>query len=231
MQYEILKDALDVAMRAAQRIVEASTKAIDKRGRFIVAFSGGTTPGLMSEQLAKSDCDWQHVYVTQVDERVAEAGSPLRNFTELSNRLLTRVRIPAENIIKMPVDIADRAAALHTFIKDLRAVAGTPITIDLVHLGLGDDGHVASLVPGDLALSATEDATFTAAYEGTQRMTLTYPALNRARQILYVVTGDSKATVVRGLLEGDLSLPASGVDNDRALLLVDRAAASQLSSP
>ena len=110
----------------------------------------------------------------------------------------------------------------------LREIAGSPPVLDLVHLGLGPDGHTASLVPGDAVLDVTDaDVALTGVYQGRRRMTLTYPILNRSRRILWLVTGSEKAGMLVRLRDGDLSIPAGRVRRDQALVLADRAAAER----
>jgi 6-phosphogluconolactonase len=131
----------------------------------------------------------------------------------------------------MPVEAADLQTAAAQYAFTLQGEAGTPPVLDLVHLGLGPDGHIASLVPGDPVLDVTDkDVALTGIYQGRRRMTLTYPAINRARQTLWVVTGSEKTEMLRRLREGDVSIPAGRVRRDQALLLADQAAAEQLTA-
>jgi 6-phosphogluconolactonase len=128
----------------------------------------------------------------------------------------------------MPVEEADLASAAERYQRELRAVAGTPPVLDLVQLGLGADGHTASLFAGDPALDV-EDADVAASgpYQGRRRVTLTLPALGRARRILWIVTGAAKADALARLRRGDRGIPAARVRSDRALLLADEAAAAR----
>jgi 6-phosphogluconolactonase len=129
----------------------------------------------------------------------------------------------------MPVEAEDLAQAAATYARTLREIAGTPPVLDLVHLGLGPDGHTASLIPGDPVLKVThQDVALTGIYQGRRRMTLTYPILNRARHILWLVTGEAKSGMLRRLHDGDQSIPAGRIRRDQALVLADRAAASRL---
>ena len=115
------------------------------------------------------------------------------------------------------------------YAQTLQEIAGSPPVLDLVHLGLGPDGHTASLVPGDPVLDVTDaDVALTGVYQGRRRMTLTYPILNRARRILWLVTGSEKAGPLVRLRQGDPSIPAGRVRQDQALVLADRAAAGPL---
>ena len=167
--------------------------------------------------------------MAQVDERVAPPGHPDRNLTHLRESLLARVPLAPENVCAMPVDSPDLAAAARQYALRLQEIAGAPPVLDLVHLGLGPDGHTASLVPGDPVLNVTDaDVALTQPYQERRRMTLTLPALNRARRILWVVTGAEKAGMLLRLRDGDVTIPAGFVRRDHALVLADRLAARQL---
>jgi len=226
MKIEILTDAEAVARRAASRIAELARESIAQRGWFLLAISGGTTPWLMLRFLAGENVPWPHVQLFQVDERVAPAGHPDRNLTHLRASLPGTVPLPAENLHPMPVEAPDLEEAAAQYAAELRGVAGNPAVLDLVHLGLGADGHTASLVPGDPALQVTgADVVVSDSYRGLRRMTLTYPILNRARQILWVATGSDKVLALERLLLRDHAIPAGRVRSDRALILADAAAA------
>jgi 6-phosphogluconolactonase len=130
----------------------------------------------------------------------------------------------------MPVESPDLEAAAKEYAKVLAKIAGAPPVLDLVHLGLGPDGHTASLVPGDAVLQVNDaDVAVTGIYQGRRRMTLTYPVINRSRRVLWLVTGSEKAEMLVRLRNGDPSIPAGRVDQQRALVLADRAAAGQIS--
>jgi 6-phosphogluconolactonase len=162
----------------------------------------------------------------QVDERVAPAGHPDRNLTHLRDSLLTHAPLPMDHLYAMPVEAADLESAAAQYAARLQELAGSPPVLDLVHLGLGPDGHTASLVPGDSVLDATDtDVAPTGLYQGRRRMTLTYPILNRSRCILWLVTGSEKAGMLARLRDGDLSIPAGLVHREQAIVLADRAAA------
>jgi 6-phosphogluconolactonase len=229
MEMRVLADATAVAAEAAKIIAQEGRGAVAARGRFVFAVSGGKTPWQMLRALANEDLPWTSVYVAQVDERVAPAGDSDRNLTHLRDSLLAHAPLPQENVCAMAVDSPDLAVAMEQYALRLQEIAGAPPVLDLVHLGLGPDGHTASLVPGDLVLNVTDaDVALTQPYQGRQRMTLTYPALNRARRILWVVTGAEKAGMLRRLRDGDVGIPAGFVRRDQALVLADRAAAEKL---
>ena len=226
MELVVLGDERDVAREAAERIAADVRAAVAVRGRFLMAVSGGRTPWLMLEHLALQSLPWDSVHVFQVDERVAPAGDADRNLTHLRAALLDRVPLPAANMHAMPVEGADLTVAAREYAGELAAVAGSPPVLDIVHLGLGPDGHTASLVPGSPVLDeAREDVGLTDPYQGHRRMTLTYPVIDRARRILWVVTGAGKTAMLRRLLSADSSIPAGRVRQDRATVLADQAAA------
>ena len=227
MNIEVPGDAAAVAQRAAEIIASEARSTAAESGRFVMAVSGGRTPWLMLAALAKQDVPWRSVHVAQVDERVAPAGDPDRNLTHLRESLLANAPLPPEHIYAMPVESADLGAAAARYADTLQGLAGSPPVLDLVHLGLGPDGHTASLVPNDQALHVGDaDVAITGIYQGRQRMTLTYPILNRARKILWVVTGEEKREMLQRLLVGDPSIPAGRVLRDHAMIVADTAAST-----
>jgi 6-phosphogluconolactonase len=229
MKMEVLADADSVARKAAAIIATEARAAVAARGRFILAVSGGHTPWQMLRALAAETVPWEGVHVVQVDERVAPAGHPDRNLTHLRESLLENAPLRPEQIYAMPVEEEDLAAGAARYALTLREIAGAPPVLDLAHLGLGPDGHTASLVPGDPVLDVTDtDVALTGVYQGRRRMTLTYPVLNRSRRVLWLVTGNEKVDMLRRLCDGDVSIPAGRVRQDQALVLADRAAAGPL---
>lgn len=229
MKIEILPDADAVARAAAVIIAACAREAVADRGRFTIAFSRTRNPLLMLPSLAGEDVPWQAMHVFQVDERVAPEGHADRNLTHLQETLLAQTPLPPGQVHAMPVNAPDLEAAAADYARTLQDIAETPPVLDLVHLGLGPDGHTASLVPGDPALKVADaDVTATGVYQGRRRMTLTYPVLNRARRVLWVVVGAEKAAMLRRLRDGNPSIPAGRVHRDRALVLADRAAAAEL---
>ena len=229
MKIEILADADSVARKAAAILAAEIRDAVVARGRCVIAVSGGNTPWIMLRHLAGEKVPWEQLHLVQVDERIAPAGHPDRNLTHLRESLLTRVPLLPEQVNAMPVEAPDLEAAAKAYSKNLRENAGTPPVLDLVHLGLGPDGHTASLVPGDPVLNVTDsDVALTVVYQGRRRMTLTYPIINRSRRILWLVTRADKAGPLKRLRDADPSIPAGRVRQNQALVLADRAAAAEL---
>jgi 6-phosphogluconolactonase len=229
MKLEVLPDPESVARRGAGLIAAEAREIVSVRGRFSVAVSGGTTPWQMLRALADEEVPWGGVHVLQVDERVAPDGDPDRNLTHLRESLLERDLLPPEQLHAMPVGDADLEAAAARYARTLEEVAGAPPVLDLVHLGLGPDGHTASLVPGDAVLEVRDvDVALTGQlYQGRRRMTVTYPLLDRARRLLWLVTGSSKVEMLKRLCDGDASIPAGRVAQGNAVVLADRAAAGR----
>jgi 6-phosphogluconolactonase len=222
---EILPDPGAVAIRAAERIAQVAREAVAERGRCTLAFSGGATPWRAVRTLAEEDVPWDSVHLFQVDERGAPSGDPDRNFFHLKESLIDRIPIPAVNVHPMPVEEEDLDAGARRYEAILRGVAGTPPVLDLVQLGLGEDGHTASLFPDDDALRIVDaDVAVGGLHKGRRRMTLTFPAIDRARCILWLVTGAGKSDALGRLRAGDRSIPAGRVRSDRAVLLADVAA-------
>jgi len=217
-QLEVVAAPDELAVVAAAVVVDR-IRAVHAQGRiFRFAVSGGRTPWAMFEHVRSADLMWDRVEIFQVDERVAPLGDSSRNLTHLLAGLPAAATVHA-----MPVDDADLDAAADRYAAEL------PERLDLIHLGLGPDGHTASLVPGDSVLSVTDRVVaMTSAYQGQRRMTLTYPGIARAAEVLWLVAGGDKADALRSLLDGDLSIPASRVEVPVQLALVDRSAAARL---
>ena len=229
MKIEVLADADAVARAGAAFTAGEARAAVAARGRFIVAVSGGRTPWTMLRALADQDVPWPHVHVVQVDERVAPAGHPDRNLTHLRESLLAHCPLRPEQVHAMPVESAELAMAGGQYAATLQQIAGTPAVLDLAHLGLGPDGHTASLVPGDPVLDVTDaDVALTGFYQERRRMTLTYPILDRSRRIVWLVTGAEKAEMLARLSRADRSIPAGRISQHQAVVLADREAAARL---
>ena len=226
MKKEILSTSDEVAARAAQIIASDARAAVAARGRFVMAVSGGRTPWQMLRDLANEEMPWANVHVVQVDERIAPAGDKDRNLTHLRESLLSHAPIPENQIHAMPVEASDLDQACRDYTAVLNSICGTPAIIDLAHLGLGPDGHTASLIPGDPVCAVQDkEVALTGIYQNRRRMTLTYPILNRSRHILWVVTGGEKAPMVPRLLAGDPGIPAGPITQANATLLADAPAA------
>jgi len=229
---EVLPDPESVARCAAERVAADAREAAKARGVFAFAVSGGHTPWQMLRALAEEDVPWSSVHLFQVDERVAPAGDRDRNLTHIAESLLAKAPLPSAQLHAMPVEASDLAGAAARYARALTAVAGAPPVLDLVHLGLGPDGHTASLVPGDPALDVTQDdVTVTGVYQGHRRMTLTFPVLDRARRILWLVTGSEKQPMLARLRAGDRSIPAGRVRGEQAWILADAGAAGASPEP
>ena len=229
MKIEIFPDADAVAHKGTEIIATAARAAVKERGRFTVALSGGRTPWQMLSALSKQDVPWREVNVVQVDERVAPEGDPDRNLTHLRECLLEHALLRPDQLHAMPVQSTELEAGAKRYAITLQEIAGLPPVLDLVHLGLGPDGHTASLVPGDPILNVTDsEVALTGIYQGRRRMTLTYPILNRARSILWLVTGKDKVAALARLREGDVTIPAGRIQRGNALVLADQAAAGPL---
>jgi 6-phosphogluconolactonase len=214
---EVFADADAVASRAAEEVAARARDAVADHGRFAFAVSGGRTPLEMFAALRSHDVPWDRTAIFQVDERVAPAGDPDRNLTHLTASLPPG---GLAEIHPMPVEEADLDAAAATYASSL------PERFDLIHLGLGPDGHTASLVPGDTVLEVRDRAVaLTEPYQGHRRMTLTYPVLDRAERVLWLVTGAEKVDPLARLRAGDTSIPAGRVRDGAQLVLCDRAAA------
>ncbi len=218
---EVVADERAAARRAAELIAAAGRAAVDERGFFAMAMSGGRTPWAMLATLGTMDeMPWAETELFQVDERIAAPGSEERNLTHLVLGLSLEHQA---SLRPMSVTQRDLEAAAREYESSL------PERLDLVHLGLGPDGHTASLVPGDQVLEITDRrvALTETAYQGHRRMTLTYPALAEARGIVWLVTGAEKRETLAKLLAGDRSIPAGRVENANMTIVADQAAAGE----
>jgi 6-phosphogluconolactonase len=225
IEVETLPDDEALAGRTADLVAARLAAAIGARGRATLGVSGGTAPLPFFAALADRMLPWEAVHIFQVDERVAPPGDEDRNLTGLHRALLDRAPIPPGNMHPMPVDEPDLAAAAAAYADEVRAVTGPEGRLDVVHLGVGEDGHTASWPPGDPVVDATDDVAVVGPFNGRLRMTLTPPAVNRAGWIVWLIAGASKAPAVRRLLAGDPGIPASRVRRDGVTLLADAAAA------
>lgn len=226
---EICEDAEAAMRRAASFIAARLQEALDQRGRASLALSGGRTPARMCALLAAEDLAWTDIDVFQVDERIAPLDHQDRNAVLLRAAFGRRVDRSAERFHWMPVDGEDLEDAARRY---AREIEDRYAALDVVHLGLGDDGHTASLFPGAPELEASERVTLTASeHLGRRRMTMTLPLINSARQIVWLVVGQDKRRVLARLIDGDPALVAGRVRRNDALIVTDVDAAPRSSSP
>jgi 6-phosphogluconolactonase len=229
MKTEVFDNADLAAQKAAACIASEANQAVALRGRFILAVSGGKTPWKMLRYLADEDLPWQRIHILQVDERIAPDGDNERNLTHIRESLLHNFHISPQNIHAMQVNEKDPEKAAEYYSGTIRALAGPEAIIDLIHLGLGPDGHCASLIPGDPVLEvSSRDVATTGIYQGRRRLTLTYPILNRARKILWLITGSEKSEMLQRLLAFDISIPAGRISQKNARLIADKESAGKL---
>lgn len=218
-QLVVAADAEALATQAAELVAARARSSVAQRGSFSFAVSGGRTPWAMFADLMTRTVPWEGVRIFQVDERVAPDGAAERNLTHLEDALGDT---PVE-VLAMPVTDPDLEQAAARYAELL------PDAFDLVHLGLGPDGHTASLVPSDPVLSVTDRlVAVTEPYQDNRRMTLTYPALERADETLWLVAGEDKRDALAKLLASDPSIPAGRVRVRRSVILADAAAAKGL---
>jgi 6-phosphogluconolactonase len=222
------------AERAADVMAAAITQAINRSGRCLLALSGGSTPFPAFQALADREVLWEHVTILQVDERLVSADDPARNLIGQRDALghlgATWLPLPVDELLALPEDGFDDGAAevLDGFAADLVGLADDPPVLDLVHLGLGDDGHTASLFPGDpLTEELRAYVGLTGVHNGVRRISLTRPLLDRARMAVWLVRGPSKAEPLGRLLGGDLSIPAGLIRPAHSVVLADAEAARQ----
>ena len=229
MKIEVLANDDAVAKAAAGVIAAEARATVAARGIFTLAVSGGKTPWAMLKDLASEEVPWSQVHVFQIDERIAPESDPDRNLTHLHESLLGNAPIPKENIHAMPVNAADPVEGAKEYEQTLQEFCGNPPTLDMAHLGLGPDGHTASLIPGDPVLGVVDrDVALTGVYQDRNRMTLTYPMINRSRKILWLATGAAKVPMIVRLQAADPTIPGGRIAQEQALLLTDTAAAAGL---
>jgi 6-phosphogluconolactonase len=231
MRIETHPDEAAVAERTAEVIADAARQGTRRHGRAVLAFSGGSTPADMLRRLGRMQLRWNATHIMQVDERVAPDGHADRNWTMIANSLLEGADIPDALLHPMPVTSDDLDAAAKQYATRLQIVCGVPPIADVVHLGIGSDGHTASLVPGDSVLGVRDRWVAPAGpYEGRMRLTMTYPTINAARLLVWQVTGAQKAAALRRGLQGK-GVPASDIRRRDVVVIATREAAAELSEP
>lgn len=228
MKLLILPDAKTVAQKAAEMIAESAEERIRLHGIFLLAVSGGSTPWKMLRQLADINLSWDKIELFQTDERIAPAGDQQRNLTQIQANLLQHLALKPKQVQAMPVEQTDLNLAAKNYAQLLSKSCGDPPILDLVHLGLGEDGHTASLLPDDPALKIKEPVAITNEYHGHRRMTLTYPTINAACNRLWVITGANKQSMLKRLYHGDSQIPAGLVERNNTTILADQSAAAGL---
>ena len=222
LRLHVYPDVQQLARAAADAVASEIGWAINRRGVAFIAVSGGTTPWQMLEALRHHPIEWSHTHIFQVDERNAGIDSPDRNSTQIRQALTDRIEIPQSNLHFVPIT-GDLEHDADQYAHEIDAVVGG--VFDLIHLGLGDDGHTASLVPDDPVLAVQDASTaVTDTYRGSRRVTLTYPVINAARNLLWLTNGHSKAKPLSQLLDQNAAIPAGRVLQTNAQVFCDEAA-------
>lgn len=242
-QILLCRDLDEVSFRAAELFVRLGHEAVSSSDRFMVALAGGSTPKALYALLAadpfRLQISWSAVHLFWGDERCVSPDHPDSNYRMAREALLEKVPIPAQNIHRMPAEVEDHARAAADYERALRTFFGVPDgeqpCFDLILLGMGEDGHTASLFPGTDALRETEHLVAANYVEkvGMYRLTLTAPVINQAANVVFLVSGESKASVLREVLEGadrPQHLPSQLIRPEKGhlLFIIDRAAAKKL---
>jgi len=210
---------------AAEFIARHLIQAVRERGHASLAISGGRSPWEMFDQLAAQAVTWGAVHLFQVDERIAPLDDEARNWKRFLASALAR-QVPPANLHPMPVEIEGPAAAAEHYARTLAECTGEPPVLDVVHLGIGADGHTASLFADDSPLQEMQrSVALSRSYERFRRLTLTLPVLNRARRVVWFAVGAARRTALTRLFDGDTEIPASLVQRDCATCFTDREAA------
>ena len=235
-RFTVLRDAATVAEATADRFISTAREAIEERGVFRVALSGGSTPKhvypLLLEPARRDAIDWGTVEFFWGDERAVPPDHPDSNFGVAYGMLISQLpNVRQDRIHRMPAEAPDLDVAALSYESELRLAFGArgdaPPAFDLIWLGMGPDGHTASLFPGSAGLEERHRwviANF-APSQNAWRMTLTFPVLNAGRTVLFVVTGADKADALREIRTGGSDLPAARVDGDQVEWIIDAAAA------
>jgi 6-phosphogluconolactonase len=229
MRIQVLATPEAAAERAADWLRIEIGRASAQRGRCLIALSGGRTPWRMLRELRGLHVHWHDLQVFQVDERVVPENDERRNARQIADLLIAPTALHAAQFHAMPVERSDLGAGAQEYARLLTEHGGTPPIFDVVQLGVGADGHTASLMPGDPLLEARDrDVGVSVPYQGVTRMTLTFRVLDAARHRLWLVTGADKAAALRTLWAGDGSVPAGRVARESAFVFADTAAAAEL---
>ena len=222
MRVQRFASAAEAAGAAARYVADCAARAMAERGQFTLALSGGSTPWAMLAILSDMGLDWSATHVFQVDERRAPDGTAARNLTHTRSHFTDRIGLAESCIHAMPVTADDFDTGAKEYAVTLRRICGEPAMLDLVHLGMGGDGHTASLIPGDDLLEVADaDVGVTGVYQGHRRMSLTFPAINRSRHIMWLVNGADKAAMLRRMLDADPGIPAGRIEQARARVFTD----------
>ena len=240
-RFSVFPDAAAVCAAMADRVVEAAVAAIDDHGSFRVALSGGGTPKtvypMILEPRRRDSVDWSRVEFFWGDERAVPPDDPESNFGVAYRMLIAELpNVSPERIHRMPADAPDIDAAAFAYEGELRTALdardGEPPALDLIWLGMGPDGHTASLFPGSTAIDEIDRAVVGtwAPYPNAWRMTLTFPVLNAGRQVVFAVEGANKAEALRAVRAGGSRLPAERVAGAQVEWLVDAAAADEVAA-
>jgi 6-phosphogluconolactonase len=225
MDWVAREDVTAVERVAAEFIAQRLTTAAEERGRAILAISGGSTPWGMFERLASQAVPWTYVHLFQVDERIVPPDHDARNWKRFLENPLS-LRIPRANCHAMPVNAEDAELAAAAYSTTLTEYSGEPPVLDVVHLGIGEDGHTASLFNDDALLQERQRwVGVSRRYRNHRRLSLTLPTLNRARLVVWFAVGAGRRAVLTRLRDGDLSIPAGRVQRDRAVVFTDLDAA------
>ncbi|MBD2104598.1 6-phosphogluconolactonase [Leptolyngbya sp. FACHB-261] len=235
-QIEVFPDKADLIYRAVEVVLTEAHKALSHRDRFTIALAGGSTPEPLYQALAKQELPWDKVHVFWGDERYVPATDPQSNEGMARRAWLNHVPIPASNIHSIPTSAADPSEAAQQHEQELQSFFGTPSgefpALDLILLGIGDDGHTASLFPGTPALDVTDRLVTVGSKDGQPRITFTHPLINQARLVLFLVTGASKLPALKAILsskEDARQYPARLIQPTGSLVwLLDEAAGSGL---
>ncbi|MDH4069717.1 MAG: 6-phosphogluconolactonase [Ignavibacteria bacterium] len=235
-QVSVFSDSESLGLAAANRIVSGLTRRLRSRGSVSCVLSGGMTPRLaykaLPETARKAGLDWSNVHLFWGDERLVSPEDPASNYGMARRSLLSEIEIPESNIHRIPGELPS-AAALSEYERNIfthfRIDDGRIPEFDVLLLGLGEDGHVASLFPGTPALEEKERIVVVSRIGKSERISLTLPVINNAREVLALVSGRTKAAILRTVLtDGGPDLPARRVSPRSLSWLVDTDAASLL---